>query len=80
MSASLDVYLAPWCHAHGLEFICTVLEQRAGASVYAYGDSSEDRQMLECASEKYYRGQLISNWTEVSSVGLPRSASARRAR
>jgi HAD superfamily hydrolase (TIGR01490 family) len=109
VSASLDVYLAPWCHAHGLDFICTVLEQRAGrftgryvqgdcsggekarrvrekydltryGTVYAYGDSGEDREMLECANEQYYRWQLISNWAAVSSVCHPRPGSAGRAR
>ncbi len=42
VSASLDVYLAPWCHAHGLEYICTVLEQRAGRFTgrYVGGDCS----------------------------------------
>jgi HAD superfamily hydrolase (TIGR01490 family) len=107
VSASLDVYLAPGCRAHGLDFICTVLEQRAGrftgryaegdccgrekarrvrekydltryGTVYAYGDSIEDREMLECASEKYYRWQLISGWSEVTSLGHPRPGSARR--
>lgn len=105
VSASLDVYLAPWCHAHGLEFISTVLEQRAGrftgryvggdccgrekarrvrdnydltryAAVYAYGDSVEDREMLECATEKYYRWQLISSWSEVTSFGHPRPSAS----
>ena len=30
VSAALDVYLAPCCQAHGLDFICTMLEERAG--------------------------------------------------
>jgi len=28
VSASLDVYLAPWCTDRGLSFICTTLEER----------------------------------------------------
>ncbi len=76
VSASLDVYLEPWCRALGIEVICTQLEAREGvltgryvdgdccgeekskriraqyaldrfAAVYAYGDTDEDRQMLE---------------------------------
>lgn len=91
VSASLDVYLAPWCQAQGLDVICTVLEERDGrftgryvrgdcsgaekvrrtrerflltqyGIVYAYGDSVEDREMLECAHEKYYRWNSISSW------------------
>ena len=30
VSASLDVYLAPWCASRGLECICTTLEERGG--------------------------------------------------
>lgn len=29
VSASLDVYLAPWCHARGVELACSVLERGA---------------------------------------------------
>jgi HAD superfamily hydrolase (TIGR01490 family) len=108
VSAALDVYLAPWCQAQGLDFVCTVLEERGGrftgryvhgdcsgaekarrireryeleryAAVYAYGDSAEDREMLECAHEKYYRWSAISSWADVTSVGHPRPGRARRA-
>ena len=37
------------------------------AAVYAYGDSAEDREMLECASQKYYRWNAIASWADVSS-------------
>lgn len=78
VSASLDVYLGPWCGALGVDVICTQLEIRDGRltgryvrgdccgdekvrrirerytladyeTVHAYGDTEEDRQMLEMA-------------------------------
>jgi HAD superfamily hydrolase (TIGR01490 family) len=30
VSGGLDVYLAPWCRAHGLDFVCSSLESRDG--------------------------------------------------
>lgn len=30
VSASLDLYLAPWCERHGLQLLCNRLEQDAG--------------------------------------------------
>jgi phosphatidylglycerophosphatase C len=100
VSASLDVYLSPWCERHGVDYICTRLEERGGrltgryihgdcsgaekvrrileryqlsryALVYAYGDSGEDREMLELAHRKYYRWTEISSWDDVSSYGHP---------
>ena len=107
VSAALDVYVAPWCQAHGLDFICTVLESRAGrltgrcvdgdcsgaekarrirerydlsryGTIYAYGDSGEDREMLECAHEKFYRWKPIVSWVEVTSTEHPRRGRAHR--
>ncbi len=95
VSASLNVYLGPWCEGQGLDFLCTTLEERDGrltgryvqgdcsgaekvrrilqryelsqyAVVYAYGDSGEDREMLDLAHKKFYRWREISNWEEVS--------------
>ncbi len=40
-------------------------------TVYAYGDSGEDREMLELADRKYYRWQEISAWHEVTATGHP---------
>lgn len=42
VSASLDVYLAPWCRTHGLELSCTRLEARNGTFTgnYLGGDCS----------------------------------------
>lgn len=39
--------------------------------VHAYGDSRDDREMLELAHTKYYRWQEISSWDEVTSFGHP---------
>lgn len=100
VSATLDVYLAPWCRKLGVDVICTHLEARYGrltgtymggdcsgkekarriseryaladyATVYAYGDTEEDRQMLEMADKKYFR------WEEVGEVP-PVSRATRR--
>jgi HAD superfamily hydrolase (TIGR01490 family) len=105
VSAALEMYLGPWCHAHGLAHICTTLEEKDGrltgkyvdgdccgaekvrrirarydlsryTRVYAYGDSAEDREMLELAHSKFYRGREISNWNDVTSFGHPRVTSS----
>ena len=84
VSASLDMYLNPWCKTMGVDVICSQLEEKAGRltgryvrgdctgtekvnrirerynltqyeRIYAYGDSDEDREMLDLAHEKYYR-------------------------
>src|SRR5215203_1934115 len=39
--------------------------------IYAYGDSVEDRELLELADEKWYRWVAISRWSEVTSHGHP---------
>jgi HAD superfamily hydrolase (TIGR01490 family) len=39
--------------------------------VYAYGDSVEDRELLELAHRKSYRWAEISHWGEVTSYGHP---------
>jgi phosphatidylglycerophosphatase C len=99
VSASLDVYLDPWCEAHGVERVCTQLEERRGRLtgrycggdcsadakvrrilerydlsrypvVYAYGDTIEDREMLELAHRKYYRWREIHHWSEAQAHGL----------
>ena len=102
VSASLDLYLSPWCAGRGLDCICTTLEERDGRltgrcaggdcaglekvrrirqrfdlgryeTVYAYGDSAEDREMLELAQRKYYRWQEISSWDDVTEYAHPPS-------
>ena len=95
VSASLDVYLKPWCEAHHLDLICTELEVRAGTLtggyrrgdcsaadkvtrlrerydlarypvIYAYGDTDEDREMLDIAHEKYFRWQKLDEGASLS--------------
>jgi HAD superfamily phosphoserine phosphatase-like hydrolase len=39
--------------------------------VHAYGDSGDDREMLELAHTKYYCWREISSWDEVTSFGHP---------
>jgi phosphatidylglycerophosphatase C len=88
VSASLDLYLDPWCRANGVEVICTRLEVKRGRltgrcidgdcsgdekarriraqidcsryeTVYAYGDTEEDRPMLELADKRFFRWQEL---------------------
>ena len=49
VSASLDVYLGPWCQHRSLEYICTTLEERDGKLTgrYLHGDC--------CGAEKVRR-------------------------
>jgi phosphatidylglycerophosphatase C len=99
VSASLDVYLGPWCERIGVELICTELEERNGrltgkyrhgdcsgpakvrrilerydlsryAVVYAYGDTNDDREMLELAHRKFYRWREVSAWSEALALGV----------
>jgi len=96
VSASLDVYLEPWCSAIGVEVICTELEETNGRLtgryvrgecsgagkvdrirerydlarfpvIYAYGDTDEDREMLDLAHERYYRWKKIGDGAVLSS-------------
>jgi HAD superfamily hydrolase (TIGR01490 family) len=39
--------------------------------VYAYGDSGEDRELLEIAHRKSYRGTEIASWSDVTSFEHP---------
>ena len=100
VSASLDVYLEPWCRALDVDVICTQLETGDGrltgrylrgdccghakatrirerfalgdyGTIYAYGDSEEDRQMLEIADRMYFR------WQEVQEVPAASRATRR---
>jgi phosphatidylglycerophosphatase C len=88
VSASLDLYLDPWCRANSVEVICTRLEAKGGRltgrcidgdcsgdekarriraqidrsryeTVYAYGDTEEDRPMLEMADKRFFRWQEL---------------------
>ena len=100
VSASLDVYLEPWCAAMGVDVICTRLAVDGGrvtgryrrgdccglekarriteryalgeyGTVYGYGDTEEDREMLELADKKFFR------WQEVSQLPEARPATRR---
>ncbi len=95
VSASLDVYLEPWCRTLGAEVICTQLEtsdrrltgrylhgdccgqEKARrirerysladyGTVHAYGDTEEDREMLDMAHRKYFRWQEVAQVPPVS--------------
>jgi HAD superfamily hydrolase (TIGR01490 family) len=88
VSAALDVYLEPWCHALGLDVVCTTLEIRNGRltgryaggdccgrekavrvreryapgdydAIFAYGDTEDDREMLEMADQRWFRWQQV---------------------
>jgi HAD superfamily hydrolase (TIGR01490 family) len=106
VSASLDVYVMPWCSSIGVDAICTELEERNGTLtgryvrgecsgaekvrrirerydlarfpvIYAYGDTDEDREMLDLAHEKYYRWEKLGEGAVLSSqhpapVNVPR--------
>ncbi len=92
VSGGLDVYLRPWCREHGLQLLCSILEERGNkltgryrgrqcvrkekarlvqeqfpptrfARVFAYGDTSEDQEMLALAHEPYYRWQPATTGT-----------------
>jgi phosphoserine phosphatase len=45
--------------------------------IYAYGDTSDDREMLELAHRKFYRGREIQDWSHAVALGVdhPESAS-----
>ena len=47
------------------------------AVIYAYGDTSEDREMLELAHRKFYRWREIQDWSDAVALGVehPESAS-----
>jgi HAD superfamily hydrolase (TIGR01490 family) len=99
VSASLEVYLKPWCDGVGVAVICTELDERNGrltgryrqgdcsgpakvarilerydvsryAVIYAYGDTDDDRAMLELAHRKFYRWREIHDWSEAAALGV----------
>ncbi|HEV3484422.1 MAG TPA: HAD-IB family phosphatase, partial [Vicinamibacterales bacterium] len=51
VSASLDVYIGPWCEQHNLRYICTTLEERNGRLTGKYVDGDC------CGTEKARRVQ-----------------------
>ena len=38
--------------------------------IYAYGDTSDDREMLELASRKFYRWREINDWSDAIAQGI----------
>jgi len=44
--------------------------------VYAYGDTSDDREMLELAHRKFYRWHEIQHWSEAEALGIQHPAGA----
>ena len=92
VSGGLEAYLEPWCDSHGVELICSSLQQSDGIltgrykgrqcvlaekarlvrerydlaaypTIYAYGDTPEDLDMLAIATKQYYQ------WQEVGVAG-----------
>lgn len=89
VSASLDMYLKPWCDGQQIDLVCTQLEVAGDrltgryldgdcsgpgkvrkllerydlkdfSRIYAYGDTEEDRALLNIAHKRYYQGKEIS--------------------
>lgn len=89
VSASMDVYLQPWCKLYGLDLLCSELEEKHGkvtgiykngdcsrevkkqrildnydldkyASIYVYGDSIEDKEMLSLGTHQFYRWKQVN--------------------
>ncbi len=90
VSGGLEAYLEPWCDSHGVELICSSLQQSDGIltgryegrqcvltekarlvrerydlatsipTIYAYGDTPEDLDMLAIATKQYYQWQRVS--------------------
>ncbi len=59
------------CGAEKVRRIKAAYDLNRYEHVYAYGDSAEDREMLELAHMKFYRGKEISSWDDVTSFGHP---------
>lgn len=86
VSASMDVYLKPWCEQYGLHLLCSEIDEIDGKitgvykygdcsrevkkqrildnydlshynSIYVYGDTVEDQEMLSLATHGFYRWQ-----------------------
>ena len=58
VSGGLDVYLAPWCAAQGLELACSVLAERGGrisgyAGPQCVGDEKVRRVLALCDPQAY---------------------------
>jgi phosphatidylglycerophosphatase C len=59
VSASLDVYLAPWCNQFELDLICSVLESRDDVLTGRYvGGDCAGNEKLKRVQEKYNVGEF----------------------
>jgi phosphatidylglycerophosphatase C len=69
VSASLDVYLEPWCSTFGVDVICTQLEVTDGAGGHS-GHSSRRRWNLERTTEAHRHrarsGHCLPPWLRAS--------------
>lgn len=92
VSASLSLYLAPWCQEHKVKLICSHAAIRNGKltgrykgedcgkgvkarlvqqeynlknynTIYAYGDTDEDWELLNLAHVKYMCGKQVDDAT-----------------
>jgi phosphatidylglycerophosphatase C len=64
----------------GAEKVRRIREQyplRSYSLIYAYGDTEDDREMLDMAQRRYYRWQEIADWSEVRAVGHPHEIGSR---
>lgn len=97
VSGALELFLKPWCEAHGLEAIGSRLESRSGRltgryagpqcvasekvarvlgaldpdsyeQVFAYGDTSDDFDLLRMAHHRTYRGRAWNDDDPSASV------------
>lgn len=102
VSGALELFLKPWCEAHGLEVIGSRLESRGGRltgryagpqcvasekvvrvhetldpdsyeQVFAYGDTSDDFDLLRMAHHRTYRGHPWIDNAPSSSVLEPQA-------
>ncbi len=66
VTGALDVYMARWCRSHGLDLVCSVLEQRDGRLTGRYqGAQCVRAEKARLVSERYPR----ANYGEVYAYG-----------
>ncbi|KGM52342.1 hydrolase [Lysobacter concretionis Ko07 = DSM 16239] len=66
VSGGLDVYLAPWCEAHGLELLCSSLQRRNGVLTGYY----EGQQCVLAEKARRVRERYdLQAFTEVYAYG-----------
>ena len=60
------------CGAEKVRRLRAVVDPTQYDTVYAYGDSADDRELLECAHEPFFRGRPLTDWAEVGGARHPR--------